>query len=166
MLVAPLSLHAAEPYVTDSIFINIDDVNREAEAWAVCSASYELLSKFVEEKEATSKVLLEKSNGAKMAVVMSIVFDKVDRREAEDFTVKEFNATWSYSKLAMQSLPESKMASIMADAERLSAAGQIQQFVDNLTDTIEICQRNSDGQQMYIDFWRELAKSGLLTTPD
>jgi hypothetical protein len=77
----------------------------------------------------------------------------------------EFNALWNFSKTLMQSIPEVQRTKILSDLESTTDKdGSI--FFEKLKNTLEICIRNLDGQQFYIDSWRNLAKSGLLKIPD
>jgi hypothetical protein len=75
------------------------------------------------------------------------------------------NAIWAYSKMAMESWPESKRTTMMADAERLGQEG-FEEFMSSVGETNKICISNLETQQMYIDIWRDLAKSGLLKFPE
>ena len=77
-----------------------------------------------------------------------------------EMTPERFNATWAYSKVAMEEWPKTARTTLLFDDEVLGAEGR-DQFVDNLTDTVKICMDNLEAQQVYIDTWRELYKSGL-----
>ncbi len=152
----------AAPYVDGSkSFLEIKDVNRQAEAWAMCAATYDLMAEILSEAQpARSKQLRELVNGAKVAVTMSIVYDGLDPKISPD----RFNALWSMAKLSGTELPKTRLTMLAAEAEANTGKNN-EVFIRNLTATVEICIRNLEGQQMYIDTWRELAKSGLLQTP-
>jgi hypothetical protein len=51
---------------------------------------------------------------------------------------------------------------ILSELEMMTENSQQEQFMAKLTKTIEICSSNGESQQMYVDMWRELAKSGLV----
>lgn len=149
-------------YANDSIpFAAIDNVNREAEAWGVCAAAYDIAAELLETNNpAQAKQVRELGNGAEMAVIMSHVSDGLTK----DITPERFNALWNYSKTLGTSISESQMNMMLADAERLAGENP-NLFVDKITSTINVCKTNLESQQIYIDLWRELAKSGLLKLP-
>lgn len=151
----------ATPYVDGSkSFLEIKDVNRQAEAWAMCAATYDYMAGILSEAQpARSKQISELANGAEVAVTMAIVSDGLDPEISQD----RFNALWSMAKLSGTELPKTRFT--MLDAEAEADTGNNAVFLKNLTATFEICIRNLEGQQMYIDTWRELAKSGLLQIP-
>ena len=150
------------PYVDGSKpFITIKDVNRQGGAWAMCSASYDLMAKVFESKPATSHRMQEWANGAQVAVAMTLVTGA----DLGEMTPERFNATWAYSKVAMEEWPKTARTSILFDAEMLGAEGA-DEFLDNLTGTVKICISNLETQQVYIDTFREFAKSGLFTLPE
>jgi hypothetical protein len=66
------------------------------------------------------------------------------------------------SKMQGETLPDSQYTALMADLERLDA----DKFSANVLATQTVCLDNLPRQQMYIDLWRELAKSGLLVLPE
>jgi len=77
----------------------------------------------------------------------------------------EFNALWNFSKTLMRSIPEVQRTRMLSDMESyLDQDSSI--FFNKLKNTLEICTRNLDGQQFYVDSWRNLAKSGLLKIPN
>jgi len=57
------------------------------------------------------------------------------------------------------------MNTLLADLEADSSEGN-EAFLSDLGKTIEVCALNTEGQQTYIDLYRDLARSGLLTIPD
>ena len=154
----------ATPYV-DGIksFLEIKDVNRQVEAWAMCAATYDFMAGILSETQpARSKQLSELANGAEVAVTMAIVSDGLDPEISQD----RFNALWSMAKLSGTELPKTRFTMLAAEAEAEADTGKNNAvFLKNLTATLEICIRNLEGQQMYIDTWRELTKSGLLQIP-
>lgn len=137
-------------------FITITDANRQAEAWATCAATYDILASFLDVGSAQAQEIKNMGNGAALAVSMT----SVAAGFTENISQERFNALWNYSKTLSQTLPDARRTMILADAERLK--NDQQRFVDKLMATARICMENVDAQQKYIDFWRELAKSGLL----
>lgn len=165
-LLSPSWAHSssAAPENTLSQFILIEDKNRQAEAWALCSASYTALSQILEKTDpATSKELSQLSNGAQMAVGMTFVAALSLDDSLDDGNAKQkFDASWRYAKIAMESMPDAQKVSLMARLERADTSEKISDFLEDLSQTVETCIGNSQGQQMYIDMWRDLATSGLL----
>ena len=141
-------------------FILIKDINRQAEAWGTCSAAYEIMAQLLESTPAQAKKVKDLSNGASLAVVMSHVSDGL----TSDITPEKFNALWTYSKTLYDSIPETRRTMIFADAEALGNKGA-ELFANKISATVKVCINNLEGQQSYIDTWRELAKSGLLKLP-
>ena len=139
-----------------TVFVTIADTNRQSEAWATCAATYGILASFFDAGSAQAQEFKNMGNGAALAVSMT----HVAKGFTENISQERFNALWNYSKTLSQTLPDARRTMIMADAERLK--NNQQRFSDKLMATARICMANVDGQQMYIDLWRELAKSGML----
>jgi hypothetical protein len=99
----------------------------------------------------------ELGNGASLSVTMAILAKDLK----EDISPTKFKALLSFAQLAGTEWPKSHMTSIAADAERYEEKN-IGMFFNKLQTTIDICIKNLDGQQVYVDMWRELAKSGLV----
>jgi len=150
------------PYVDGSkSFLEIKDVNRQAEAWAMCAATYDVMAQVLSEfQPARAQQLGDLAKGAKVTVIMTIASDGLDL----DMTQERFNALWAMAKLAGKELSSTKRTMLAADAE-LSTGEESEVFIGNLSATMEICFKNLEGQRMYIDSWRELAKSGKLQLP-
>ena len=56
-------------------FLEIKDINRQAEVWAMCAATYDTMAEFLSEAQpARSKQLKQLANGADVAVIMSMFF--------------------------------------------------------------------------------------------
>lgn len=141
-------------------FLSIKDVNRQAEAWGTCASAYEIMAMILESQPAQAKQVKDFGRGASLAVMMSHVVDGM----SSDITPEEFNSLWIYSKTLVDSIPEVSRTMMLAEAESLGEAGA-EKFIEKITATIKVCVANLEGQQMYIDTWRDLAKSGLLTLP-
>lgn len=141
-------------------FIAIKDVNREAEAWATCAASYDIMAELIGPQSARAQQLSELANGSELAVTMALVIDDL----SEEMEPERFEALWTYAKHAGQEIPKTRRTAILADAETLGSDNS-EMFVNKISETVKICVENLELQQMYIDMWRELAKSGLLKLP-
>lgn len=154
---------AVDAYVDGStLFIQVDNVNRQAESWATCSATYEVMASLLENTDpAQAQQYRDMSNGAALAVGMTHVMDGID----DDISSESFTSLWNYSRTLIQSMPETQTNMILADAERYSE-DDASSFYEKLGATTKICILNLEGQQLYIDFWRDIAKSGLLTIPN
>lgn len=143
-------------------FVSIKDVNRQAEAWGTCSANYDVMAMLLAESNpAQAKQYRDLGNGASLAVVMVHVSDGL----VSDISPERFNSLWNYSKTLADSIPETKRTMILADAEILGEKGT-EKFITKVATTTKVCVANLEGQQKYIDAWRELAKSGLLSMPN
>jgi len=144
-------------------FLIIEDKNRQAEAWAACAATFEIFSEFyANDKPNVSTQLSQLSNGAELAVTMSMVINEIN----DDIDHVRFGSVWSYAQLAGSEMPKTYRASFLAQLELANSEEEKEKFFTKLTNTFQICSDNSEGQQFYVDTWRELAKSGLLVTPE
>jgi len=149
-------------YLDDRLFLEIKDVNRQAESWAMCAATYDFMAAVLSEAQpARSRQLKDIANGAEMAVIMSMVSDGLD----SEMTQERFYSLWTMAKLAGSELPLTRRTMLAADAESSSDKKGAKVFFANLSATMSVCVKNLEAQQMYIDTWRELAKSGLLKLP-
>lgn len=151
-----------ESYLKDDTqFLLIKNTNRQGEAWAICSASYKIFSELIPGSPTQTKQMIDLGNGASTAVIMTHVMNGLKR----DMNQKSFTALWNYSKTLGITITETQLTMILADAEFLGDEGKVK-FLGKLANTLEICTHNLQTQQMYIDSWREIAKSGLLILPD
>jgi len=143
-------------------FLLIKDVNRQAEAWGTCSAIYDVMAMLLTESNpAQAKQYKDFGNGASIAVLMTHVSDGLK----PDMSSEQFNSLWSLSKILSNSIPETKRTMILADGEMLGKTGS-EKFIEKVATTAKICMENLEGQQIRIDAWRDLAKSGLLSMPN
>ena len=142
-------------------FLLISDANRQGEAWGICAAAYKIMSALLESASAQAQQYENLSNGASLAVVMT----HVSKGLSPDMSQDSFNALWNYSKTLADSVPEVQRTTILADAESLGESGKAE-FIERLGATVKVCMDNLDGQQTYIDAWRELGKSGLVRVPN
>ena len=151
------------PYVDGTkSFLKIKNANRQAEAWAMCVASYKVMAVILSQSApARSQQLKELSNGAKVAILMSQVTDGL----STDMAPGKFNSLWKMAQLSSIELPKTRITMLAAELESANKKGK-EAFLNNLSATVAVCAKNLPAQQMYIDTWRELAKSGLLKLPD
>lgn len=142
--------------------IDISDPHREAQAWATCAAAYDIMAEVIEESApARSKQLSDLANGAELAVIISMVASEINK----DMTPEKFENVWNFSKLSGGEIPKTMRTTLLADLESDSSDGK-SKFLNDLGKTVSVCAGNLDGQQAYIDMWRDLMKSGLLKVQD
>lgn len=165
----PLALADKEESFVDGSkpFITIEDVNRQAEAWAMCAAVYNFVAEmFAESNPASSNLSKDMSRGAGLAAIMSIVQDglpKIDTEDADE-GMRRFGSLWSSAKITGTELPKTRTTMLLAQQEMLSE-NEVEGFYAKVGKTVEICTANSKDQQMYIDLYREMTKTGLLEAP-
>jgi len=149
-----------DSFITENeVFLAIENPNREADMRAVCSSSLDIFNMIIaEERPAQAKQLHQLSNGSSIAIAMSIVADKLEN----DMNAKEFPSVWKFAQIQMESLRDTQSTMILSDLEMMTENSQQEQFMTKLIKTIEICSSNNESQQMYIDMWREMVKSGML----
>lgn len=163
VLLLPFSGSAlANAYVDASQpFLEIRDVKQQAETWAVCAASYDIMSTIMEaDAPAKARQLSDLGNGAQLAVGMALVIDDLN----PDISVEQFKVLWVDSQSAMSEWPQTQLTSILADAEKLGTE-RAQEFGKKINATVVACINNLKAQKMYVDSWRELVESGLLQLP-
>ena len=141
-------------------FKSINDVNREGESWAVCSATYDIMSELIGADTAQGLQYGQYANGAEVALTMALVSDGLTK----SLEPKKFSALWSYAQLAGKEWPKTRMTYILAEGEK-SGAKEIDAYITKLGNTMKVCMDNLETQQKYIDLWRELAKSGIVQLP-
>lgn len=144
----------------DKPFMAIENVNRQAEAWATCAATYDIAAEIFETSDpANSQQLSNFAKGAELAIAMSTLNDSIQSEPSPN--PEKFTATWSYAKVLMVELPKSRRTLILADVETLGVDGH-KTFLSRLGATLKVCTTNLQAPQAYVESWRELAKSGLL----
>ena len=155
------SIDKGTSWIDDSVPIFlIEDKHRQAEAWGICSAAWTLASKLLSnDSPAKAQQFEDTARGASLAVGMTYV---VNGMKEQGYTPDKFQATWSFAKTAMQSIPESQLTRILAKSE----TSKKDLWLYNHMSTLKVCDSNMEGQQFYIDSWRDLATSGLLALPD
>ena len=107
------------------------------------------------ENPAMAKNYSDRANGAAIAAGMTYY---VKGQNGTRYTPDQMQASWILSQNMAKSIPEVQLNAIMGQLE----TSDNQTWIYNLTATLRTCDSNLDGQQFYIDFWRELASSGLL----
>ena len=143
-------------------FIEIKDIKRQAETWAVCAASYDIMATIMEARDpARSRQLGDLANGAKVAVGMTLVINDLD----PEISPEKFEALWTESNVAMAAWPQAQLTSILAEAEAAGAEGA-EEFGKKINATVVTCINNLKGQRWYVDTWKELVDSGLLKLPE
>ena len=129
----------------------------------MCSAVYDFTSEILrEEQPAQAKFYGNLANGAGVAVAMTFVESMISdiQKYDSDVAIKErFSATWEHAKRMMQEIPNTQRTKLLAFMEVSDT------FFESLGKIVRICMKNGESQQMYVDSWRDLASSGLLTIP-
>ena len=99
----------ANAYVDSSKpFLDIKDVKQQAETWAVCAASYDIMSTIMEaDAPARAKQLSALGNGAQLAVGMALVINDLD----PDISLERFKMLWANSQTAMNEWPQTQLTS-------------------------------------------------------
>ncbi len=144
----------------DTPILKIKDINQQAQTWATCSAAYTIISEIFKSEPANSKQMANLGRGASMAVAMSLVLDDFKN----DISPEKFNSLWSFAQMASKEWPKIHSTRMLADFENMGNQNS-EAFVDKVSNTVKFCMSNLEAQQFYIDSWRELYKSGLLTDP-
>lgn len=162
LILAFSSTAFADAYIDASKpIIEIKNVNQQAEAWAVCAASYDIMATIWESNApAKAKQLVDLGRGAQLAIGMSLVIDDLD----PNISLERFKALWENSQTAMTDRPQAQLAAILADAAKLGTERGAE-FGRKINATVVTCINNLEAQRMYIDSWRELIESGLLQPP-
>jgi len=166
LLALPIQLvadnYSGKSYVdATKSFLDIKDPHRQAEAWAMCAASYDVMAEILTSTApARAKQLADLANGAELAVIISMIANKLDK----DMSPEKFNSLWSFSKISGAELPKTRRTILLAKFESDKSEGAVV-FVADVSKTVEVCAANLEAQQTYIDIWRELATSGLLQMP-
>jgi len=153
---------SADAYVdSGKPFLEIKDVDRQAETWAVCAASYDVMSTIMEaESPARAQQLSDLGNGAKLAAGMSLIVNELD----PDISTERFKVLWANAQDAMTEWPQTQLNAILADAKELGT-DRSEEFGKRINATVVTCINNLKAQRMYIDAWQELINSGLLKAP-
>lgn len=138
-----------------------DNPNRQSESWATCAVSYDLSSAIVGVETAAGKQLAQMANGAEVAVMMTYLVSTLGDKSGSE----AFNSNLAYAKVLMKELPETRRTSILAEFELAKRNGKGEEVIKKLASTTELCAKNSETQQVYIDTYREMIKIGLLTVP-
>jgi hypothetical protein len=139
---------------------NTSEPSRQAESWALCSASYDLSSQLYDEDSAVGKQLSQMANGAEVAIMMSHILSL----DSENTTTESFSSNISYGKTLMSELPLTKRTSILAQFE-IASDEEKGALVEQLANTTKVCAENSKLQQSYIDMYRDMVRQGLLVIP-
>ena len=158
LLAFPVSV-LAEAYVDSSKpFVEIEDINRQAQTWALCAAAYDIMSTIMQERSAArARQLGALGNGAKVAAGMTLIVNDLE----PDISPQQFERLWQIADAAMTQWPQQHLAAILADAERLGSERE-EEFGRKINATVVSCIGNLEDQKLYVDTWQELINSGLL----
>ena len=140
-------------------FEAINNIDRESESWATCSAVYGLLSEaYGDSSPAESAEYKGMANGAAMAIMGAHLSElMVSFEDDSDIDPARFAATLKFAQLMMAEQPTTSLNSILASLNRSPEEAQ-----EKLLNSFQICLSNLEFQQANIDIARSLMKSGLL----
>ena len=134
-------------------------VHTQSRVWATCAVTHDIAA-MIEGSEApdsaSAKESQQLSNGARLASGMTFVVDAM--RQDDDLSPQKFASTWNMAKIAMESNYETLSTSINAKLERDTSA-----TLADFYPTYRRCLALRELQQEYVNIWRELYGSGLLT---
>ena len=162
MLLLLASPAFADAFVdTEKRFIEIADVEKQAQTWAVCTAAYDIMATVMQERSPDrAKQLGDLGNGARVSVGMSLIVNDLD----PEITTEQFRALWARAAQAMAEWPQQHLSFMLSEAERLGDE-RAEEFGRKINATVVGCIENLAGQKHYVDSWRELIESGLLAPP-
>ena len=152
-------------YVSYDNFTRISAKHERARHWAICAAIYEAAAGVHEkllDQAAEGKKMRELSNGAKAAVAMTFVSGMDLNTEGQ---IERFKSTWEFARLMAVTMPATVATAIEADLSKATDEQSRMNAIKAIFETVPICMGNLELQQALIDFWRELAMSGLITIP-
>lgn len=134
-------------------------VHTQSRVWATCAVAHDIAA-VIESSEAPDSASVKESqqlsNGARLASGITFVANAME--QDEDLTPQKFAATWNMAKLAMESNYETLSTSINAKLERDTSA-----TLAGFYPTYGRCLALRELQQEYVNIWRELYGSGLLS---
>ena len=134
-------------------------VHTQSRVWATCAVAHDIAA-MIENSEAPGSASAQESqqlsNGARLASAITFVVDAMG--QDEDLTPQKFAATWNMAKLAMESNYETLSTSINAKLER-----DVSATLASFYPTYGRCLALRELQQEYVNIWRELYGSGLLS---
>lgn len=145
--------------IADSDFSRLDR-SAAADAFGICSASYEILA-----VGPNTELFRQFANGAKMALGMIPVAYVIDKSGGHSDKIPadhpELVEAIGTAQRAGMMILESEttthrtriVSTMSADPEYFSAA---------MENTIGVCQANLDYQQEYVDLWRDLVAGGWI----
>lgn len=134
-------------------------VHTQSRVWATCAVAHDIAA-VVESSEAPDSASVIESQqlsyGARLASGITFVVNAM--AQDEELTPQKFTATWNMAKLAMESNYQTISTSINAKLERNTSA-----TLADFYPTYGRCLVLRELQQEYVNIWRELYGSGLLT---
>lgn len=142
----------------DDLKIRSVEAHDQSRMWSTCAAVHELVA-VMDDNGADSPSAKESANQGRGAKVASAIVFIVDYFEdSEDPNPAIFSSKWEMATMVMESNYESVTTSIFSGMAADPAA-----FSEKLLPTYRYCLNILDVQQDYIDLWRELYGSGLLS---
>ncbi len=129
--------------------------HEESRAWASCSAAYLVYADILSaDKPATAKQVKNLSNGATLASQISLFMRSLDDSPTKD----EFAAAWEASALTRDSNKEVAYTALLSEFE-LAPETALKELDSKLTR----CADNLKHQQAYVETYREMVSTGLLS---
>ena len=146
----------ADPFLSTQVdFPLMKNKHDESRAWASCSAAYLVYSDILsEEKPATAKQVKNLSNGAILSSQISLFMRSLD----DSPTKEEFAAAWEASALTRDSNKEVAYTALLSEFE-LDPETALKELDAKLTR----CADNLKHQQAYVETYREMVSTGLLS---
>jgi hypothetical protein len=152
------------PFLTQSLVI-------ETDSWATCAAVLDVVADLqrAQGNENVGTAFGNQANGAELSIAIAHVMNflqnesiDLDRDIPPEYATG-FARAWNVGKMAMENQPDTKRTQIMAELE---VADNPAKWLEKVMDALNVCIANKDTQQMYVDLWREMMSSGMLTAPE
>ena len=143
-------------------FADITNPERQAEAWAVCAAAYDVMSTIMRETAPEkSHQLHNLANGAQVSIGMALISASIDA----DTEAGDISELWVASESAMVDLPQQKLADILEEGEAMGE-DRAEEFGRKINATVFACIDNLDTQRDYVESWQKLARERLVRPPE
>ncbi len=157
----PATPSAGKSWISTSFPFDKDlPVTRQAQQWAMCSATLEVFSEFIKNemgKPDTATAYKNFSNGAAIAIIGVFIRDLANRAEqmSGDELVDKMQQTIKYSQFASKDYTAAAKTQIGMMRENSSNKNQ---FMEDLIASSKSCTQKHvlDMQQIYIDAARQL----------
>lgn len=138
------------------------DVDREAEAWALCATSLKILSEIETAKSNsnTAEDFKNRYNGVKVSIMMAYLhhyeFDNMYKKMTKDEFHKGRDKAFSYGKYQMKNLFSIYNAQIRSDLEHREFANVYKKLIKTVADCANPFAASI--QNMYVDRVQEIIK--------